>query len=1385
MQLKRSFYTFMFCWMFLCSIVQAQNHSEDFNFVSIKEGISKVGIYSITQDHYGFIWICTNGSGLYKFDGVDYKSYKYKIEDSTSLSSNLVFSSLLDKSNRLWIGTEDGLNLYNRDLDQFEKIPIGNTPETNISVLSIKEDIKGNLLIGTREFGLMKMNSETGEIQSVLSKDDSWPAINAIQVYNKTVFLGTSLGLRIIDETNNQIIKPKIGFENLDMNLDTPIQYLATDFNKNLWAGTYSNGLNKYITNESEIIDFQNYPISNKRILAIVALSDNSLLIGSENEGLFHINNDGSIIKTYRYDKTDENSISSNSIWSLFVDKDDRIWMGYYNSGVAVNDELFDKFNNIESLTSNVNSLQTGSVTGIVKDKHDKLWISMDGGGIDILDTKTFNINHINSSDSKSFSGLTSDYIQTVFIDSKENLWAGSWDNGFYVLKKGEKVFRNYNVKSTNGKLTSNAILSFNEDEDGLIWIGSFYSGVFTFELETNELKSYNSNQFVNQGITKSDVRKILIDKDDNIWLGTTVGLFKIVKDSNDGYLSVSSFVKPMAKAYKNQKSASHILTLYECSNNYLWIGTRGAGLCRYDKKKDEFKWYNKFNGLNEENIASIIEDENGNIWVSGNSGITRLNIQTNEVTNYTTNDGLLSDDFNFNASLKEESGMLYFGNYRGIDYFNPENLTLNSSVPSLYFTGLKIFNKDVAPNEDNSPLEKVITETRSFELTHKQSVFTIEYTGINYTRPEKNQFAYYLEGLEESWNYVSNSRSATYTNLDYGDYTFKLKAANNDGVWNETPLELKIKILPPWWETNIAVACYVILFFLGLFLLRSITQAKIKEKEAIKNERIQRAQEDRLNEKKIQFFTNISHEFRTPLTLIINPLQDILKDTKLSLPYTVNERLKVVYRNTDRLYRLINELMDFRKLELNKVQIKAEKFNLVNFSKDILRNFKEEANNRNIGLTIDAGVAELPLWADKSMLEKIIFNLLSNAFKVTPDGGAINIDVISNEEFVLLPLVNENNAIKVIEIRVSDTGPGLEKDELDKIFERFYQVERVNKTYYGGTGIGLEVVQSFVSLHKGKIEVESSLGKGTTFKIFLPEGKKHFNTKDLLSVSVEKPLKNKSFIINEGKEFKLSEEEQEVLSKSKTVLIVEDSTELRNYLKRELKNTFKILVANNGVEGLKIAIKSSPDIIITDVIMPEMDGFEFCNKIKSDIKTSHIPVLMLTSKTRIEDRIEGVGFGADAYMVKPFDMRLLRVRLIQLIKSRQSIFDKYFGDVRGQEEREAASSIEIDKEFIQQVLQYVNDNISDTELSVELLASHVNLSRSRLYRKIKGLTGQTVTEFIRKVRLIRAQQILEKGNSNISEVCYKVGFSSPSYFTKCFKAHFGVLPKEIEVKES
>ncbi len=1376
----------------LTGLLFAQPSQKIFNFINLPEGISNAPVASIVQDEDGFIWIGTSGAGLYKFDGISYTSYRHKNGDSTSLSSSLIHCIYIDNQQRMWVGTENGLNVYNPELDQFQRIAFSTVGlasfDPKMSVYSLFGDGAGTIFIGTFQNGLFSYSTQSHRAKKIdfASKYERGVVnINDIKVAkNGTVYVATNFGIKAYDASTNTLKKASFHTKNGIMTIDYGVESLLIDRSDQLWIGTLNDGLFKISAvdtqNISEEVRIDHFKLTNKRIMAIAQVDDGSLLIGTENDGLLHIFPNGSLRNAYVQEKTDKNSIPSNSIWELFVDRDERIWLGYYNSGIGIYDKLYDKFNGLESLPGNNNSLQVGSVTGI-EEVNDKFWISMDGGGIDIFDPQLGKYTHINANDASSYKGLVANDIQTIFLDSKGNIWAGSWNSGVFLLKADTRSFINYNSSTHPNQFKSNKVLSFDEDINGTIWIGTFYNGLLSYDPSSGTFKHHDSPPFLESGIHNSAIRKVLVDKEGFIWVGTTQGLFRI-SDTDEG-IKVKSFVKKMSKISDNVPSANHILALYEDADGSIWIGTRGAGLCKYNKAEDKLTWFNQLHGLGEESVSGIIQSDEGNLWISGNSGITKLSIASNRIVKYTTNDGLLSNDFNFNATYKDKEGNLYFGNYKGLDFFQPKEIVKNENVPLLHLTGFKLFNKNVYPYQNTSPLQKVIAQTDSVVLNYKQSVFTIEYTGVNFTRPEKNQYAYYLEGLEDTWNFVGSLRNATYTNLDQGDYVFKLKAANNDGVWNETPLLLKIKILPPWWKTNLAIAIYCLVFIVSVFLLNSITQSRIRDRQLIRNERIQRAHMDELHKKKLQFFTNISHEFRTPLTLIINPLEDIMNDDSLEMPARIKDKHQIIHKNTDRLFRLINELMDFRKLEFNKVAVSAKAINLVKFTKEIAGYFKEEAFNRNIHFSFDADLPNILLWADERMMEKIIFNILSNAFKVTPDGGTINIDLGFSQELISFPLSGDIRPREAIEINIADTGPGLTKKQVNQIFERFYQVDNLNKSYYGGTGIGLEVVRSFVELHKGKVVVDSTFGKGTSFKVLLPAGNNHFNENELLNESQEAVLNQPLSATNAEDELGINVLEEEMDAKFKSLLIVEDNTELRDYLKSELKKYYKIHTALHGKEGFALAKKLLPDIVLTDVIMPEMNGFELCRLIKNDIRTSHIPVLMLTAKSHIEDRMEGVGFGADAYMTKPFDMRLLKLKLSQLITSRQLIFDKYFSAISGSDETGSATSL--DKDFIQKVLAFIHENMSDSELSVELLATQLHLSRSQLYRKIKTLTGQTVNEFIRNIRLQKAKQLLEQHQSaNISEICYNVGFSSPSYFTKCFKAHFGILPTEIEAKK-
>ena len=1365
---------FKIVFFFIVNCLFSQNTFENYQFRVIDQENSKSGVYTIVQDQLGFIWIGTNGAGLYKYDGVNYFTYEHDSKDSKSINSNLVYVAYVDKSGRLWVGTDEGLCLYNRNLDRFETINIQKhfKNETVFSVKSIIEDSDGCLYLGTLSNGLLKFNIKSRKVVKVKSDVSNSSYLVNCLVKNKKgqIYLGTNFGLKSLDPIKDEVKNVNIGKEN-QMLLGS-IESLFFDKNQNLWVGNGYKGLVK-LNFYPEGIQVVSYPITSKRIMAITATDSKTILCATENDGLIVVNDQGVVQKKYTNSKFDTRGLASNSVWSLCLDKEQRIWLGYYNRGLGVFDKSNNKVNVIESIAGKPNSLQTSGVTSIAKDDSGQLWISMEGGGFDVYNLTTKDFKHITKLDTRFYTGLTNDNITKVFIDKKKNVWLTSWNEGIYFLKNGSKQFINYTTKNTPG-LASDHIMSIAEDSRGVIWIGTFLKGLHYYNPLEGKFHHCNTKPFQLNGELNSDVRSVMVDSDDVVWVGSTTGLFR-VKTNDFINFSVTSFRDKMSEKLKNHKSTHTINTLYQAKNKVIWIGTDGAGLFSYDKKRDVLQWYINYKGFFEKSVASIVESNDGAIWISGKKGITKLDLKNKTTINYSTDDGLLSSDFNNNAVLKDESnGWLYFGSYKGLNYLNPTNVVKSKKEFPVYFTDFKLFNKSVIPLEKDSPLSKVISQTKKITLNYDQSVFTIDFVGVNYSFPAKNEYAYYLEGFEDSWNYVGNKRSATYTNLAPGDYVFKVKATEKNGIWSQQPLELQIQILPPWWKTSVAYLFYLLILLAVIYFVNQYFQNRFKEQQMIQFEREKTIQTEKLNNKKLQFFTNISHEFRTPLTLIINPLEDILRNKNANLPDGVLSKLQTIQKSSDRLSRLINELMDFNQLQFNKMTLQVQQIEVVSFTKEIVSFFEEEASSRGINLLFESNREDFKDWLSPGMLEKIIFNVISNAFKVTPDNGKISVKIDVSDELYNFPLIGPDANYPYFEINIEDTGAGLDKKDIKKIFDRFYQVNNLNKTYYGSTGIGLEVVRGFVELHKGKIEVKSELGVGTTFKLLFPIGKEFFDENEVLQQEFIRE-KKASFIPSIKKEVKeLVNDDEEDQLRTHTILIVEDNVELRNYLRDELKKDYKVLLAENGQIGFEIALQKLPDLILTDVIMPVMNGLDLCKKIKLNLKTSHIPLLMLSAKALVEDKLEGIDSGADLYLSKPFDMDILRSSLAQLITSRQIMFNKFYNGIT---KNAKAKTTTLDNEFIQKALSYINENISETELSVEVLASEVFLSRSQLYRKIKTLTGVSVNEFIRNVRLEKAKELIEFGNDNINEISYKVGFSSPSYFTKCFKEKFGYLP--------
>ncbi|MFP4367432.1 MAG: response regulator, partial [Bacteroidales bacterium] len=755
-----------------------------------------------------------------------------------------------------------------------------------------------------------------------------------------------------------------------------------------------------------------------------------------------------------------------------------------------------------------------------------------------------------------------------------------------------------------------------------------------------------------------------------------------------------------------------------------------------------------------------------------------RFNINDNSVKNFDSHSGIMSNQFNYNSYYKTRDGELLFGGNRGFTLFHPDEIRSNSIVPPAVITGFSLFNKAVSLNDKDSPLNSNIIIADEVMLNHKQSVFSIEFAALSYVAPENNRYEYTLEGFLEDWIYLENNRSVTFTNLDPGKYLFRLRVSNNDGIWNEEGSSLAINVLPPWWKTGWALSVYGLIIVGLIFIAIKAYEIRVDEKNKLKYERLEKQRIIELNQMKLKFFTNISHEFRTPLSLIIGPAEELVEKFRNDQDGNY-KKLSIIHKNSITLQHLIEQLMTFRKIEAEALKLKIEKIDLVSYLSRITESFLDLAGKKNIKFLFSHEINALPVWIDHDMMEKVFINILSNAFHHTPKHGEVKVSAYKNTV--------TGNA----EIKISDTGPGIPEDKLEKIFERFYQIDNPVADLHHGTGIGLSFARDIINLHHGVIFAENLKGKGVSFIIILKPGNDHL--REHILIESEDSFKAHEKTTNTyDQKILLSEESSEATdvalkpaenngSKKYKILIVEDNEALNNYLSDTLSADYKVCKAYNGKQGLTQVRMENPDLIIMDVMMPEMGGVELTNILKTDFETCHIPILMLTAKSSLNDEIQGFKKGADAYLTKPFSMKLLKTQVSTLLQNRENLRKVFNLNLKLDPTEVNIQSI--DDKFINQAKKIVEDNIAEEKLNVQFLARELGMSRMQLNRKMKGLLNQSPSDFIRTIRLKRASQLLIDGKLNVSEVIYHVGISSRTYFTKAFKDQFGMSPKEYAKK--
>jgi len=1322
-----------------------------FRQLTVENGLSQNAVMSITQDKLGFMWFGTR-YGLNRYDGIHFKTYKTIPGNTASIPDNIINALLTDKEGTVWIGTLAGLCRYNNETDLFEHITL--MPGVNPYVACLYEDAQQQLWVGTN-YGLFKLtNKKTNhfelafpEIALLHTKSNMVRCI--YKTAERVLWAGTSTGLVSIDHNgqyriyHNDLKRPN------SISADF-ITCIAEDKQKRLWVGTQFNGLN--IMNPGGT--FTRYKqnggtLMNDNIRKILPAKDGSLWIGTQ-DGISII--DPVTLKTivYRHDPEKSSSISNNSVHTLFQDNCGTVWIGTYHGGINFLYSYTTPFYVYQNnrLPSSISSNVISSVT---EDKDHNLWIGTEGGGL----------NYFNRQDGNFFSyknntaapgSISSNLIKVVYKDHADRLWIGtSYGNGLNLYNNVSKTFQHIALtKQPKDYGNFDEILALQQTQDGTLWVGA-QSGLTTLRANaTGQYPNKTDTCELNNRLPNKNIHVLFEDSKHNLWIGSSAGLFVF----NPATSNLIVYTKK--EGNKDSLQADAINCITEDHKGNIWIGTFYGGVSRFDHSSKHFVTYTDKEGLPNNNILGILEDNDGVLWLSTDNGLARFNTQDQNIKTYTTSDGLAGNKFNNNSFFKDSRGQLYFGGNNGLSAFYPSNLQTNTFIAPIRFTSLELFGNTVGIHDKNNLLDKDINFTPKLVFKYDQSNFTIHWAMLNFIKPEKNRYSYLLEGFEKQWNNTSNP-SVTYTNIPAGQYTLLVKAANNDGIWTTEPVRLSITILPPIWKTWYAYTFYALVLITVIFLILRFLWLRALFKK-----------EHELHWFKINFFTNISHEIRTHLTLISGPVEKLLQSKMDDSPHRQLEHVK---RNTDRLTRLVDELIVFRKAETNNLSLHFVKRDIVSFTEDIYRNFSDMAAARDMHISFKATTAPIAIYFDEQQIAKVIFNLLINAFKFTPDGGRITV------------MIEEGKL--AVQIHVSDNGKGIAPENVKKLFANFFQV--ADDTHNTGYGIGLALSKSIVELHKGTLTVSSRQPAEeregeTIFTINLPKGNRRLNDSSATSPGDKYSFTPTPETTPEQITIPIGEDGDKPM-----VLLVEDNAELRSFIRESLTGSYTILEAVNGIEGWQTAVEQMPELIISDVMMPKMDGFVLCRQLKQDIRTSHIPVILLTAKAGEENQITGLNSGADAYISKPFSIQVLELQAKNLVAGRAAMrlkFGRQLTELIEATPQKTEKEVPVpfsrtDQDFLNRLLEFVDEYIDDPEFNVGFLATKMLVSPPILYKKVKALTDMTVNDFIKSLRLKKAALLLQKGEMNISEVAYAVGFNRRKYFSEEFKKVYGKTPTE------
>ncbi|WP_345954379.1 two-component regulator propeller domain-containing protein [Mucilaginibacter sp. PAMB04168] len=1351
--------------------LQAQTTQLRFKHINSSDGLSNSTIEAIYQDTRGFMWFGTR-DGLNKYDGYSITVFKNKPGNTGSLSDNYIRCITEDAQKNLWIGTIDGLNRFNTNTNTFTVYKYSYGKKASLAgnnINSLYTDKQGVLWIGTDNGGLDKYNAADGSFSHFAAAGNFNNVTNCIYEDSKScLWLGTSKGLQRFDRKTHSFATAVVSVHEQPALKNQPINSIQEDKLGRLWLGIENGGLLVYDPLKSTLLSFkhqQQYAgsLSNDQVKCLLSDSKGRIWAGSINGGLerFDYNTNEFIHHQNKVD--DPESLSQRTVSAIYEDRQKNLWVGTHRGGINLYIPNASKFNFIHT-ASGTNSLSYNDVRAFFEDDQGSIWIGTDGGGLNVYNPLTGTFKHYRNN-LQATNSLASDAVLDIMQDREKTLWVSTWGGGLNRFNRKTQTFEHFlNLPASKNSISSNYVQKAYIDSHNNFWVATYYGGLNLFDPATKRFSRITASPDGKTRLKGNNIVSLKEDRYQNLWIGT-----------DDGGLNCYNLVTRQFKHFfDDQERRPDLRVLFSDHTGQLWVGQ--TGLYVFNRQQSKFVRFTTKGGLSTEFIKSIEEDTKGNLWIATSNGITRLNPSTRSFKKYNLADGLQGLEFEANASLTARNGTMYFGGINGFNQFNPYQIRSNRFVPPVYITGLQIFNKDVLPDTTgNSVLRQDISQTKTLKLNYKQSTLSFQFAALNYNAPENNRYIYKLEGLDDTWYDASQSRKASFTNLSPGKYTFHVKASNNDGVWNPHESVIKVIITPPTWATWWFRTLMAALLFYGTYLI-----LKFKKNADLK--KIEENKKEEMHQLKLQFFTNISHDLRTPLSLILGPLENLLRES----PNThFTHYFEMMYRNANRLMVLINELMDFRKVESGALSLKVAKGNTQLFIEEITNDFQDLAQQKAITLTVKLSPQIDEAYFDRQILEKILLNLLTNAIKYTQTGGSVTVE-LSNELSSFksaygneLIIKNAYRGKQYCYIRIADNGIGISRDSLSHLFERYY---RITESHLG-SGIGLAFVKSLATLHKGDIYVYSERQQGTEIIIGLPCSEHDYTlTEKWLANDQHGGVSLESIAYHQLPQSANAAQNQkqkpDPLTDKPHILIVDDNEEIRLFLRICLEKEYAISEAANGREGIEKSKAEHPDLIISDVMMPGTDGNEFCKMIRQDIETSHIPFVMLTAKTNLQAEIEGFESGTDLYLNKPVSPKLLTTSLHNLFEQRRVLKERYSKSYN-------TTALELvynnkDKAFLNQLISTIEAEMSNPDLDIELLCKSAGMSRTKLYNKIKDVTGQSANEFIRSTRLKKAVEILTHEDVLLTEVMYRVGIQTQSYFTKAFKKEFGETPSQF-----